>query len=60
MKERSETIRRKKMRRMYDQMYGKVTEEERRAYDETLYSLKGITDRRAKDRRSGEDRRGDG
>jgi hypothetical protein len=37
-------------------MQGLVTEEERRAYDAVLCSLKMITDRRAADRRSGADK----
>ena len=55
--------RRKKTRRMYDALHGKitegkVTEEERRHYDKLLWSRSLGEDRRTQERRSGEDRRG--
>lgn len=51
--------RRKKIRRMYDMLHGKATEEEKQQFDRLLYSRHRDDDRRAQSRRSGTDRRDD-
>ena len=56
-KVRHPIARRKKTRRMYDLLNGKVTEKERQDYDKLLWSIRHDTDRRFDDRRGSEDRR---
>lgn len=55
--DRRSSGRRKRTRRTYDALHGKVTEEERRQYDSLLWSRIVGDDRRVQERRSGEDRR---
>ena len=52
--------RRKRARRMYDALHGMVTEEERKKYDELLWSRFFGEDRRTQERRTEEDRRRSG
>jgi hypothetical protein len=49
--------RRKRARRMYDALHGKVTEEERQQYDKLLWSRIVSEDRRVQERRTEKDRR---
>ena len=60
VKERDESSRRQEPRRISDKLRGIASEEERREYDVMLCFLNRIRDRRTKERRSGEDRRGHG
>ena len=55
--DRRKSDRRKRPRRMYDALHGKVTEEERQQYDNQLWSRISGEDRRVQDRRSEKDRR---
>ena len=55
--DRRKSDRRKRPRRMYDALHGKITEEERRHCDNLLWSRISGEDRRMQDRRSENDRR---
>jgi len=55
--DKRKSSRRKKTRRMHDMLNGKATEEEKQQYDKLLWSMHRDADGRAKERRSGEDRR---
>jgi len=56
-KDKRKFDRREALRRTYDLLHGVLAEEERRQCDKMLWRVYLITDRRAKDRRLGEDRR---
>jgi len=56
-KDKRKFERRRVPRRTYDLLQGVLAEEDRRQYDKMLWQAHRVTDRRAKDRRSGGDRR---
>ena len=54
---RRKSDRRKSSRRMDGMPYDALTNKEKQLYDEMLWRAQQVTDRRAEERRSGEDRR---
>jgi len=58
--DRRKSVRRQRIRRSYDALQGKATEEERLQHDMLMLSINRDGNKRLQKRRTGEDRREDG